>query len=198
MYSENDYDKFLKIKTTGRDASNSNYLNFPYEATPYLVLQELANSGYITKRDIVLDFGSGKGRVDFYLAYTTKAKLLGIEYDNRLYNTSIENKKTAISSNKVEFFLSNALEYKIPENATCAYFFNPFSVEILKEVMHNIYISIKTNNRKFKLFFYYPSKEYIEFLNNQTNLTHLDDIDCKHIFNNGDQKEYILIYTINE
>ena len=53
MYLENELDKFLKIKTSGRDASNSNYLNFPYEATPYSVLQELANSGHITKKDIL-------------------------------------------------------------------------------------------------------------------------------------------------
>ena len=60
MYLENELDKFLKIKTSGRDASNSNYLNFPYEATPYSVLQELANSGHITKKDIVI-CGHSKG-----------------------------------------------------------------------------------------------------------------------------------------
>ena len=158
MYLENELDKFMKIKTSGRDASNSNYLNFPYEATPYSVLQELANSGHITKKDLIVDFGSGKGRVDFYLAYATKAKMIGIEYDSRLYNTSLENKKTGISSNKVEFI----------------------------------------NNRVVKLFFYYPSKEYIEYLNNDENIAHLEDIDCRHLFNNEDQKEYIKIYMINE
>ena len=198
MYLENELDKFLKIKTSGRDASNSNYLNFPYEATPYSVLQELANSGHITKKDIIIDFGSGKGRVDFYLAYATKAKMIGIEYDERLFNTSLENKKHAISSNKVNFILTNALDYIIPDNVTCAYFFNPFSVKILEEVMNNIKKSIKNNNREIKLFFYYPSKEYIEFINNEEKITHLDDIDCRHLFNNADQKEYIKIYTINE
>ena len=198
MYLENELDKFLKIKTSGRDASNSNYLNFPYEATPYSVLQELANSGHITKKDIVIDFGSGKGRVDFYLAYATKAKMIGIEYDERLFNTSLENKKHAISSNRVNLILTNALDYIIPDNVTCAYFFNPFSVKILEEVMNNIKKSIKNNNREIKLFFYYPSKEYIEFINNEEKITHLDDIDCRHLFNNADQKEYIKIYTINE
>ena len=198
MYLENELDKFLKIKTSGRDASNSNYLNFPYEATPYSVLQELANSGHITKKDMVIDFGSGKGRVDFYLAYATKAKMIGIEYDERLFNTSLENKKHAISSNKVDFVLTNALDYIIPDNVTCAYFFNPFSVKILEEVMNNIKKSIKNNNREIKLFFYYPSKEYIEYLNNEENITHLEDIDCRYLFNNEDQKEYIKIYAINE
>lgn len=196
MDLENELDKFLKIKTSGRDATNSNYLNFPYEATPYCVLQELANSGYITKKDLVIDYGSGKGRVDFYLAYATKAKMIGIEYDERLYNTSLENKKNAISSNRVSFILTNALEYEFDINATCAYFFNPFSITILKEVINKIKKSIYTNNREIKLFFYYPSKEYLDFLNNDETITHLEDIDCKNLFNNEDQKEYIRIYKI--
>ena len=130
MDLEMELDRFLKIKTSGRDASNSNYLNFPYEATPYSVLQELANSGYITKRDKVLDYGSGKGRVDFYLSYATKAKTIGIEYDQRLFNTALENKKTGISSDKVEFVLENASNYNIPEDINRIYFFNFFPSRI--------------------------------------------------------------------
>ena len=51
MSLEIELDKILKIKTTGRDDTNSNYLNFPYEPTPYVVLQSLINTGYITKKD---------------------------------------------------------------------------------------------------------------------------------------------------
>ena len=59
MDYELDLDKFLNIKTSGRDDSISNYENFPYEATPYLVLERLSNSGYVTKKDQIIDFGSG-------------------------------------------------------------------------------------------------------------------------------------------
>lgn len=34
MDLEVELDRFLKIKTNGRDDSASNYLNYPYEATP--------------------------------------------------------------------------------------------------------------------------------------------------------------------
>ena len=196
MDLEIELDKFLKIKTSGRDASNSNYLNFPYEATPYSVLQELANSGYITKRDKVLDFGSGKGRVEFYLSYATKAKTIGIEYDSRLFNTALENKKTGISSNKVEFINENASTYIIPDDVNRIYFFNPFSVTVLNDVMKNINISLSNNKREILLFFYYPSKEYISFLNDTLELENIDNIDCSHLFNNDDSKEYIAIYKI--
>jgi hypothetical protein len=38
---EQEYDKILNIKTSGRDDSLSDLTNFPYEATPYLVLERL-------------------------------------------------------------------------------------------------------------------------------------------------------------
>ena len=62
------WDKLLKIKTTGRDATNSDCYNYPYEPTPYCVLERLANRGLITSEDTVLDYGCGKGRVEFFFA----------------------------------------------------------------------------------------------------------------------------------
>ena len=44
--NENIWDKLLKIKTTGRDDSNSDQYRYPYEPTPYCVLERLANSTY--------------------------------------------------------------------------------------------------------------------------------------------------------
>ena len=96
MSLEMELDKILKIKTSGRDDSNSNYINFPYEATPYSVLQSLSNSGHIRKNDTIIDYGCGKGRVSFYLAYSNKCNMIGVEYDERLYNSALENKKRAI------------------------------------------------------------------------------------------------------
>lgn len=113
MDSEVELDHFLKIKTNGRDDSQSNFINYPYEATPYCVLQALANSGYITKRDTIIDFGCGKGRVDFFLAYATKAKMIGVEFDERLYNSAIANKEKAISANRTTFIKSCASTYYI-------------------------------------------------------------------------------------
>lgn len=48
--SETRWDKLLHIKTTGRDDSRADQYRYPYEPTPYAVLERLENSGYITKR----------------------------------------------------------------------------------------------------------------------------------------------------
>lgn len=64
--NENTWDKLLQIKTTGRDDSDADQYCYPYESTPYSVLERLANSGLISKKDVVLDYGCGKGRVSFF------------------------------------------------------------------------------------------------------------------------------------
>ena len=112
--NENTWDKLLKIKTTGRDDSNSDQYHYPYEPTPYCVLERLANSGLIRKKDVVLDYGCGKGRVDFFVSYQTRAKTIGIEYDERIYQGAVENQKSAVSGERTEFVLANAEEYEVP------------------------------------------------------------------------------------
>lgn len=197
MYDlEVELDRFLKIKTNGRDDSASTPSNYPYEATPYSVLQTLANSGYINKRDKIIDFGCGKGRVDFYLAYSIKAKMIGVEFDPRLYNSALKNSQTAISSAKVSFVNCDARDYVIDIDVTGAYFFNPFNVEVLDCVINNLRRSKNENDREIKLFFYYPSKQYLEYLNNQSDITFIENILCMDQFEEYDDRESIAIFKL--
>lgn len=64
-WNETKWDKFLRIHTTGRDDSHADQYRYPYEPTPYPVLERLANTGLIRKGNTLLDYGCGKGRVDF-------------------------------------------------------------------------------------------------------------------------------------
>ena len=82
---ENKWDKLLKIHTMGRDDSNAGQYYYPYEPTPYSVLERLANTGIIRKGNTLLDYGCGKGRVDFFLAYQTRCRSIGVEYDERIH-----------------------------------------------------------------------------------------------------------------
>ncbi len=92
------WDKLLHIRTMGRDDSHSDQHRFPYEPTPYCVLERLANSGYIRKENTVIDYGCGKGRVDFFLSYQTRCHSLGVEYDERVFTRALENKADSVAS----------------------------------------------------------------------------------------------------
>ena len=192
--SENTWDKLLQIKTTGRDASNSDQDRYPYEPTPYSVLERLANSGFIGKSDVVLDYGCGKGRVDFFLSYQTKAHTIGIEYDERIYQSALDNQKTAVSKTRTEFVPASAETYEVPTQVNRCYFFNPFSVELLQKVVARIIESYYENPREMLLLFYYPSDEYISYLMTVDELEFYDEIDCSDLFEGNDSRERIMIF----
>ena len=195
--SENTWDKLLQIKTTGRDDSNADQYRYPYEPTPYKVLERLANSGLVGKKDVVLDYGCGKGRVDFFLSYQTKASTIGIEYDERIYRGALENQKSAVSRARTDFVLAKAEEYEVPQEVNRYYFFNPFSVELLRKVMARIIESYYENPRESFLFFYYPSEEYISYLMTVDELEFYDEIDCSDLFGTNDTRERIMIFSLS-
>lgn len=192
--NEAQWDKLLHIRTSGRDDSHADQYRYPYEPTPYSVLERLANTGYIGKKNELLDYGCGKGRVDFFMAYQVKCHAIGIEYDERIYNKAIENQKSALSAGCTQFEKMNAEQFIVPENADCMYFFNPFSVEILKRVIARILESYYDNPRHIQLFFYYPSDEYISYLMTVGELMFTDEIDCNDLFEGNEARERIVIF----
>lgn len=193
---EMQWDKLLKIKTTGRDDSQSDQYRYPYEPTPYSVLERLANSGWIRKKNVIMDYGTGKGRVCFYLSYQTRCKSIGIEYDERIFSQATENQKSAVSGARTQFLKTNAESCTVPESVDRCYFFNPFSVEILQKVLARIYESFYENPREILLFFYYPSDEYVSYLMTQDQLLFSDEIDCMDLFEGENQREKILVFEV--
>ena len=192
---ESTWDKLLQIQTRGRDDSNADEYRYPYEPTPYCVLERLADSGLIGKDDGVLDYGCGKGRVDFFLSYRTKAKTVGIEYDPHIYEDALANQKTTTAKAAADFVLIRAEEYEVPLDVNRCYFFNPFSAEILHKVMARIIESYYENPREIFLFFYYPSDEYIAYLMSVEELDFYDEIECDDLFT-GDPRERIMIFIL--
>ena len=190
------WDKLLRIKTSGRDDSRADQYRYPYEPTPYSVLESLANSEYIGKKNTLVDYGCGKGRVDFFLSYQTRCRSIGIEYDDRIYQTAVENQKSAASSGRTVFLMENAETYQVSREADRFYFFNPFSVEILRSVMGRIMESYYENPREMLLFFYYPSDEYISYLMTVDELVFMDEIDCRDLFDGENPRERIVIFEI--
>ena len=194
--NETQWDRFLKIRTSGRDDSHADQYRYPYEPTAYVVLERLANSGLIRKNNTLLDYGTGKGRVCFYLSYQTRSKTIGIEYDERIYQGAAENKETAVSGNRTSFILSSAENYELPPEVDRCYFFNPFSVEILQKVMNRILDSYYEQMRPIQLFFYYPSDEYLSYLMTVDELMFEDEIECGDLFPGEDPRERIVIFEL--
>lgn len=209
--TEREWDQKLNINTIGRDASVEDAYHHPYEPTPYSVLERLVESEYISEENVVVDYGCGKGRVGFFLASQLMCKCIGVEFDEKICGQAEENLVTYINSTKksctkdtrnqkieeirVEFTCVGAENYEIVD-ADVFYFFNPFSVEILQSVIGKIKKSYYAVPREMKLFFYYPSDEYISFLMTVPELCFLDEIDCGDLFEENVDREKIMIFEV--
>ena len=196
--NEDKWDRLLQIRTTGRDDTGADQYRYPYEPTPYPVLERLANSGYIRKGNTLLDYGCGKGRVDFFLSWQLRCRTIGVEYDERIYDKAVENQKTAVSAERTTFKLTDAEHFAVPESVDRIYFFNPFSLEILRKVMGRIRKSWYEAPREILLFFYYPSDEYVSYLMTVDELDFLDEIDCRDLFPGRDVRERILVFACGQ
>lgn len=195
--NEEKWDRLLQIRTSGRDDSFADQYRYPYEPTPYCVLERLVNSGYIRKENTLLDYGCGKGRVDFFLSWQTRCRSLGIEYDERIYAKAAENGRTAVSAGRVMLRLENAEQFQMPDEVDRIYFFNPFSLKILQKTMGRIRESCGRKPRRVLMFFYYPSDEYSSFLMAADELQIRDEIDCRDLFPGNDPREKILVFEWN-
>lgn len=191
-----DWDKKLKIHTDGRDDYQEDEHHYPYEPTPYEVLERLVESEYLTKENILIDYGCGKGRVGFFLSQRIGCRTIGIEYDERMYGKAMQNKEGyAGKKEHCKFLCESAERYRI-ESADAFYFFNPFSVETLERVLYQIMDSYYENPRSMQLFFYYPNDEYLSFLMTKDELMFVDEIECQDLFEGNSKRERILIFEV--
>ena len=110
----------------------------------------------------------------------------------------MENKKEAVSKERVSFSLANAEEFQLPEQIDRIYFFNPFSVEILRKVMARIMESYYEHPRQILCFFYYPSDEYLTYLMTVDEMMFTDEIDSSDLFGGNSERERIMIFEIGQ
>ena len=128
--TEREWDKRLHIKTIGReDETNANYS--PYEPTPYTVLQRLADSGHLRRRQLLLDYGCGKGRVALFMASVVGCRATGIDHAQKLIDMALENRRTARLGDRVTFIRALAEQY-VPRDESVLFFFNDVSVPVIR------------------------------------------------------------------
>ena len=181
----------------GRDDSRSDLYRYPYEPTPYCVLERMANTDD-PKGKYAARLRMRKGPRRFLLIGADPVPVIGVEYDDRIYAKAMENKKAAASGARTEFVLESAENFPVPVEVDRVYFFNPFSLEILRKAMARLLESYYENPREIQLFFYYPSDAYISYLMTVPELEFLDEIDCMDLFPGGDSRERVVIFTIQE
>ncbi|WP_010244337.1 class I SAM-dependent methyltransferase [Acetivibrio cellulolyticus] len=193
------YEKLLNIKTSGEQKifnDSSHY--YRYEPTSYYSLETLSKHYKFTAEDSIVDFGCGKGRFNFYINHFFGSSVKGIEMNNFFYKEAIENKKSYFQTNKskkdnINFLNCFAERYNIDPSDNKFYFFNPFSMQIFAKVIKNILVSTEVYERTVDVILYYPSSDYIYFLNTNSTFLLIDEIKVPNMYDN-DPRHCFLIY----
>jgi len=191
------YDKKFSIKTTGIKEWHHEVIHYNRcEPTPYHALDRLFKHYKLHKTDRLVDFGSGRGRVAFYIHNRFHIPVVGIEAQDDVYDEAIKNKKRYRQRAKhieapIYFEYGLAENYEIEPMDNRFYFFNPFSAEVFKKVVDNILISIEEVKREVDIILYYPMPKYKKILKNNTPFEFYNKV---KIPNAKDKKEKFLIY----
>lgn len=195
------YEKLLNIKTSGEQKIFNESLHYNrYEPTSYSALEILSKHYKFTADDSIIDFGCGKGRLNFYINHFFDSTVSGIEMNTFFYKEAIDNKRDYLKKykkkkDKINFLNCFAEEYNINPSDNKFYFFNPFSIQIFIKVIGNILISVEEYERTVDVILYYPSEDYIYFLESNTPFVLLNEIKLPNLYDN-DPRHSFLVYRL--
>ena len=118
-----------------------------------------------------MDFGSGKGRVAFYIHNRFQIPVVGIEAQDDVIDEALDNKKRyRLRAKNIEapirFEYGLAEDYEVKPQDNIFFFFNPFSADVFRDVLKNIRVSLKESPREADLILYYPMPKYKKIMEN--------------------------------
>ncbi|MGR3660045.1 MAG: class I SAM-dependent methyltransferase [Paracoccaceae bacterium] len=132
-----------------------------YEATPYLVLNEILRTLKLGRDDVFIDLGCGKGRVLCMASRTGAGRVIGVEQDPDFLDVARENLDAMPGKHaKVELFEGLAQDFDFSD-ATVVFLFNPFGAKTLEQVLDLLAASLKENPRPLRIVYVNPVHEAV-------------------------------------
>ena len=196
--NEQYFDELMNINTSGHKSEVNHSIHYhPYEPTPYSALVELFKHYEVRESDHIVDFGCGKGRLNFFINFHYQVPVVGIEMNPTFYKEAMKNrenylKKTKTSKEMIQFQGCLAEQYDIQATDNRFYFFNPFSVQIFMKVLKNILLSLERHKREVDLIFYYASDEYRYFLDEYTPFTLVKEVQLPNLYDKNAYERFLI------
>ncbi|MCX8130921.1 MAG: class I SAM-dependent methyltransferase [Clostridia bacterium] len=171
-FSEKKFDEKHGIETLKIERNiDENIDGCPYEPTPAKIFYKTMKTIEANENDYFIDFGAGKGKVLFMAAEFGIKNIVGVEISKEIYKVAQKNIKNYLSSSRKDVDISvlncDACDFVIPDNATIFYFFHPFYINSMKEVLKNIEQSFERSPRALKIVYYYPLSDIKNLFNSQ-------------------------------
>jgi SAM-dependent methyltransferase len=130
-----------------------------YVPSPWHVLPRALHYLGVSEDDVFVDFGCGRGRVLHQAAKRPFRRVVGIEISPTLAETArrtLAAKRNRHRCSDVEVVVSDVTEFRVPDDMTIGYLFDPFKGEILDAVVRQIIGSIDRRPRRIRLIYVHP------------------------------------------
>ena len=132
-----------------------------YFPSSYSILEKVVKRVELSKDDVVVDMGCGKGRVVFFMAMEEVKRVIGVE----IRRDTVEAAKVNFSNFKykkspLEIINADVINFN-PKEGTVFFFFNPFGYRTFDKVIENIKNSLITNPRKIKILYYNATYSFL-------------------------------------
>lgn len=199
---EKELDMFLQINTRGVQQGFHRSLHYHrYEPTPYAALEKLFQVYEPLSNPKWVDYGSGKGRVGFYIFAFHRIPSVGIEMDEGFLQVAQKNLVTFQKGQRLHvrsicFHHGLAENYTVCPKENTFYFFHPFSVQVFMQVVGKILSSVEAYPRTVDLILYYPTTDYRYFLEKRTAFILLFEIETEAV-SGSNGSECFMIFRLN-
>ena len=158
---------FLHLDFTGRYHEKNQDFN-GYEGC-YPVKNFLKRLN-ISEKDSILDIGCGKGLFLYYAKDFKFSKIDGIEYSKEIVDIANENLKN-IDDERIHVYNCDARDFQSYDDYGFFFINNPFSKEIMSNVVDKLVKSQKEKTRKITVLYQFPFNKDL-FINKGFKLEH--------------------------
>jgi SAM-dependent methyltransferase len=160
------FDKRLGVRTSGEIQPDELGIAAEgrerYIGIPWLMLPRILRRGTVCSNDVFLDIGCGMGRAILVAASYPFKRVVGVELSPLLTDIAqqnIELSKARLRCEDITIVNTDAVEYRVPDDVTVVFMFNPFQGAIFESVVHNILASHDRNPRRLRIVYVNPREE---------------------------------------
>lgn len=113
-------------------------------------------------KDVFIDYGSGLGRVVLVAATCPLQRAIGVELSEQLTRGALENlagSRNRLKCKDVQFIVTDATQYELPDDVSIVFFFNPFRGSVLESVYQRLCDSLDRAPRRITIVYVHPGED---------------------------------------
>lgn len=132
-------------------AQEKQYFDVPFVPTPHVVIEEMLRLAGVTDKDVVMDLGSGDGRLPITAALLYGARGLGVDLDPELVEQSRAWAEAAGLSDRVRFQQQDLFKADLSEATVITLYLLPGIMGRLQQTLYNLKPGTRLVSHDFRL-----------------------------------------------